>query len=84
MAFPDGPMMDRIIEERKRDALRVAQQHRLLCQARSGRRVRLSRRLSRLMRELGHWLVATGKRLEQYHLPQAASDGTVVGEVSTR
>ena len=85
MGFWDGPMADRLMGERKKDKLVAAQQYRLLRQAQTGRRMRSPGRLSRLVHRLGHVLIAVGRRLKQYPLPQAtASDGPVVSQTFAR
>ena len=71
MYFVDFNLVKAAQEQRIEKAMNQLEEEQLLCQARPVRRGWLSRQRCRLLVEVGHRLVATGQRLEQYALPQA-------------
>ncbi len=66
MMFPNPDLYKRIAEERMRDCLRQAEVRRLLREAGIDQRGWMARQSCRLLCQLGHLLVALGRRLERY------------------
>jgi hypothetical protein len=77
MVFLDGPMVERVMKERRREALETAERYRLLCRSGLHRQGWLSRQVCRLLCWVGRLLVETGQRLERYGLPATGSVDTL-------